>query len=85
MNKKVSKFDKWEQEVRETYPRREYQGVFESVMHADMTLTYMRSAQGKKVLVDEMGELPYEENLRKQENALKLRRAELSVLRETLK
>lgn len=80
-----SNFEEWEKEVKAGYGKKEYQGVFESVLHLDMSLTYMRSEEGKKVLTEELGELKYLEDVRLQERSLKLRTAELEVLRNTIK
>ena len=80
-----NKFKKWEEEIKKIYPKKEYQGVFESFLHLEIQLAYLRSEEGKKVLTEQLGELPYLEQIRLQERNFETRKAEVEFLRNSLK
>ena len=82
--KMKNKFKQWEEEVKKFYPKKEYSGIFESVLHLEIQLAYLRSEEGKKVLEEELGETVYLEQVRLQERNLKMRKAELSILKAVL-
>ncbi len=83
-NQKVD-FKGWEAEVSESHPKKEYQGVFEAVLHLKATVGYLESETGKKVVIDELGELKYDLQLDLQKKSLKTREAELKFLKGLFK
>lgn len=70
------------QKVAEEYPRDEVAGVYESVLHHDTRIKYLQSKEGKAIVIEELGELKYLEEMRKQATALKQRQVELKFLEE---
>lgn len=85
--KKLTKkdFEEIEKDVGNKYAKKEYQGVFESFLHLETQLGYLRSEEGKKVLTEQLGEIPYLEQIRLQERNLETRKAEVEFLRNSLK
>lgn len=74
----------WEKEVKEGHPEREFKGLLDKLLHEEMTFSILTSPEIKKVFTDETGELEYLESVRKQETAVKLRKAEMKVLKKIL-
>ena len=77
-------FEKIKEEVEAEYPRKEIGGIYESILHLEMVLDYLYSEVGKKVVIDEMGDIKYREQLRIQEQGLRMRKVELSILKASL-
>lgn len=78
------KYKDWEKEVDSEYLKKEYQGIYESVLHLRNQLDYLRSKEGKKFLTDLVGALKYEENVSDQIKSLGAREAELNYMRNKL-
>ena len=78
-------FKEWESEVEKVYPKKEYSGVYESVLHLKSTIEYMESLAGQKLLMDEFGEAEYLIQFSRQKKTLKTREAELKFLKGAFK
>lgn len=85
MKNQKSNIKAWEKEVEENYPRKEYQGVFEAVLHLKGTVAYAESPKGKKLLIEEFGDMKYEMQVDLQRKSLATREAELRFLKGLFK
>lgn len=74
-------FEKLEKEVEESHPIIEFKSVYDSVLHLELSLRFMKSEKGKQAISDMVGSDAYEADIKKQYQALVEKRAELEFIR----
>lgn len=77
-------FDKIEKEVESTYPKREYSGIYDQVLHLKYNVSYLESEEGKKAVTTEFGSLKYDVQLDIMRKSLNTRLVELTFLKKSL-
>lgn len=82
-NKKVN-LKKIEDEIKKSHLEREYRGAFDNMLHVDMQVKCLTDEEYKKLMVENFGEVKYQDELLKQVNLLKARQAEVEFLRKLL-
>ena len=77
-------FDKFQKQVDATYSKREYQGVYDQVLHLKHTVAYLESDEGKEFTTKEFGGLKYDTQLDITRKSLNNRLVELAFLKRAL-
>ena len=77
-------FETIQKKLTDKYAESELAGVIDSLLHNKIQVQFLLDERTKKFLIDEEGELQYEDRKFKAERAVKIRELELEILQELL-
>ena len=85
MKKKKLSFEQIEKEVKSNHIEREYRGAYDNFLHSDVQLRCLMDEEYKKLMIEIYGDLKYRDEVLKQANLLKARKAEVEFIKREFK